>query len=85
MGAPLLVVRRPETDRALRSGRRGDQLSQCLEDLIQLLVVPTELRGGLSLKLSELLLECGIGGCGTAQLDKRAHDLNIDGNRTLAA
>jgi hypothetical protein len=61
MAVPLPVVaRRPETDRALRSSGRGDQLSQRLEDLIQLLVVSAEPSGGLSLKLSEPLLECGI-------------------------
>src|SRR5436190_2585976 len=79
-----VVVRRPETDRALWSSGRGDQLSQRLEDLIQLLVVSAESRGALSLKLFEPLLECGIGGRRAAQLDERPHDLNIDHDRTLA-
>lgn len=83
-GPQSVVVGWPEADWALRSSGRGDQLSQRLEDLIQLLVVPAELRDGLSLKLSEPLLECGVGSRGTAQLDERPHDLDIDGDRALA-
>jgi hypothetical protein len=55
-GSLPVVVRKPETDRALRPSGRGDQMSQRLEDLIQLLVVLAEPRSGLSLKLSEPLL-----------------------------
>src|SRR6476469_4562608 len=87
MAAPLLlvVVRRPETDRALRSSGRGDQPSQRLEDLIQLLVVSAEPLSGLSLKLFEPILKRRVGGGRAAQLDERSHDLDIDGNRALAA
>jgi hypothetical protein len=79
-----VVVRKPETDRALRSSEREDQLSQRLEDLIQLLVVSAEPCSSLSLKFSEPLLERDIGSCRAAQLDQRPHDLNIDGDCALA-
>jgi hypothetical protein len=50
-----------------------------------LLVVSAEPRSGLSLKLSDPLLERGVGSRRAAQFDERPHDLDIDGDRTLAA
>jgi hypothetical protein len=40
--------------------------------------VPTEPRSGLSLELFKPVIKPGVGGCRTAQLDERTHDLDID-------
>jgi len=52
-------------------------LSQRLEDLIQLLVVPTEPRSGPSLKLFEPIFKCRVGGGRAAQLDERPRMISI--------
>lgn len=67
---PLLVIRRPEPDRALRSNRRADELPKGLEELIQLVIVPPELRRRLALELLQTLLQRRVGVGDAPQLDR---------------
>ena len=60
----LVALGQSEADLALGSRGWGDQLPQCLEDLIQLLVMLAELRFGLSLEILEAPLGCGVRGLG---------------------
>jgi hypothetical protein len=56
----LVAFGQSEADRALGPRRWGDQLSQCLKDPVQLLVMLAELRLGLSLKIFKAPLDRGV-------------------------
>jgi hypothetical protein len=67
-------------------GLRGwrDQLPQCLEDFVQLLVMLAERGFGVSLELFKSPLDLGVRGCDASQLNERPHDRDVDGDRGLA-
>ncbi|MGC1164490.1 MAG: hypothetical protein WA862_00125 [Solirubrobacterales bacterium] len=75
----------PEPDRALRPGRRRDQLPQRFEDLTKLLVVLAQTRPNVQFHLIEAPLQALKGARDTPQFDERSHDLDVHGNSSITA
>src|ERR1022692_4813444 len=74
----LVAFGQPEADRAFGLRGWGDQLSQRLEDFVQLLVVLAEGCFGLSLEVFKVSLDRGVRGRNASQLDECPHDRDVD-------